>query len=252
MISIVIPSYNTGKFLKSTLDSILYQSERDFEVIVVDSHSTDGSLGLLNDYVGRFGGRMRVELMEREGQIKAINYGLSLVKGDILAYLNTDDTYMEGCFKRVAKAFEDEKVQWVYGKGFVIDENGKISRGIVTKFKSLWWGKGTKRILSWFDYISQPTVFWRRGIGLRFKEEYLYCFDYDAWLRLWGYEGAPLFIDAHLANWRAHSEAISVKNTNAQIDESLRINLSHAQSWGDMVIQNGVALAEKIVYSVIK
>jgi glycosyltransferase involved in cell wall biosynthesis len=253
MISIIIPSYNTGKFLRSTLESILYQ-EGEYEVIVVDSHSTDGTLGLLDSYQRKFDGRLHVALMGREGQVKAINYGMSLAHGDILTFLNTDDTYERGCFKRVVKAFEGENVEWVYGKGFVIDENGRISRGIVTTFKSIWWGKGTKRILSWFDYISQPTVFWRRSLWDKVGElnpEFRLCFDYEMWLRFWKVSN-PLFINQHLANWRAHSDAISVRNTNAQIDESLRINLQYARNWWDVLIQNGVALAEKVVYGVIK
>jgi len=60
-----------------------------------------------------------------------------------------------------------------------------------------------------------------------------------------------LFVECHLANWRAHKDAISVKNTNGQIDESLRINLPYAQSTWDVVIQNLVAWGEKIVYGVI-
>jgi len=59
-------------------------------------------------------------------------------------------------------------------------------------------------------------------------------------------------LECHLANWRAHSESISVRDTNKQIDESLRINVIYAQSWWDLIIQNLIAWIEKIVYGVMK
>lgn len=258
MISVVIPTLNAGKFLRQTLNSIFAQDFSSYEIIVVDSFSDDDTLRIIREYGQRFNAIEKDKLkyigMEREGQVAAINYGLSMAKGDILTYINYDDVYEKGAFRIVNAAFEAYKCQWVYGRGEVIDAEGNPTRSIVTKFKELWWKKNSHRVLSWFDYIVQPTVFFKRSLWEKvgaFNPEYKYCMDYDMWLRFWKVE-APHFVDAHLANWRAHSEAISVRNTNRQIDESLRINLLHAQSTTDIVIQNLVAWGEKLVYGVMR
>jgi glycosyltransferase involved in cell wall biosynthesis len=228
------------------------QTYENYEVILVDSNSEDDTLQIAYQYRKRMDGKLNIYSMPKEGQVKAINYGLSLAKGNILTFINSDDTYEQGCFNRVAKEFNSKQgIFWLYGVGKVIDSNGQPARSIVTNFKSLWWQKCDARVLSWFDYIVQPTVFWSRPLDLKFNSEYPFCFDYDAWLRLWRLS-KPIFVNQHLANWRVHSDAISVKNTNAQIDESLRINLNYAQSWGDIVIQNLVAWGEKVIYEVIK
>jgi glycosyltransferase involved in cell wall biosynthesis len=258
MISVIIPTLNAGKFLRQTLLSIYAQDYSSYEVIVVDSYSDDDTLRIIREYGQRFNSiskdKLRYFGMDREGQVAAINYGMALARGDILTYINYDDVYEKGAFRIVNANFSAFRPEWVYGKGEVIDAQGNPTRSIVTKFKSYWWKKNSERVLSWFDYICQPTVFFRRSLWEKvgaFNPDYKYCMDYDYWLRCWKIE-APLFIDAHIANWRAHSDAISVRNTNAQIDESLRINLPYAQSTKDIVIQNIVAWGEKVVYGVIK
>ncbi len=258
MISIVIPTLNAGKFLKHTLNSIFAQDFDSYEVIVVDSYSDDDTQRIIREYGLRFNaismGKLRYVGMDREGQVAAINYGLSLARGDILTYINYDDIYEKGAFRIVNANFSAFKPLWVYGRGEVIDAEGNPTRSLVTKFKELWWKRNSQRVLSWFDYVVQPTVFFKRSLWEKvgaFNPEYKYCMDYDYWLRCWKVE-APLFIDAHLANWRTHSEAISVRNTNRQIDESLRINLPYAQSTKDIVIQNLVAWGEKFVYGIMR
>lgn len=260
MISIIIPTLNAGKFLRQTLNSIFAQDYSSYQILVVDSFSDDDTLRIVKEYSLRFNtvdrDKLRYFGMEREGQVAAINYGMSLASGDILTYINYDDVYYEkGCFKIVNASFNAHpENQWLYGRGGVINSDGMPTRSLVTQFKSLWWKRNSYRVLSWFDYIVQPTVFFKRSLWEKvgeFNPEYKYCFDYDYWLRCWKVS-TPLFVDVHLANWRAHQDAISVKNTNAQIDESLRINLLHAQSTTDIVIQNMVAWCEKFVYGVMK
>jgi len=253
MISIVIPTLNSCKFLRETLHSIFAQDYTDFEVIVVDSYSENGTLGIAYNFRSMYPDKITVKLMGKQGQIAAINYGLKLAKGDIVTFINSDDTYERGCFSRVAQEFASKWwLGWLYGVGKVIDSKGHPCRSLVTSFKSIWWQKRSLRVLSLFDYISQPTVFWRKEIELEFNPEYPLCFDYEAWLRLWGLGGRPVFVNQHLANWRMHNDSISVKNTNAQIEESLRINVYYAQSWGDLVIQNLVAWIEKVVYGAMQ
>jgi glycosyltransferase involved in cell wall biosynthesis len=255
MISIVIPTLNSGKYLEATLESIVSQLFQGFEVIIVDSQSEDSTLRIVKEFQDSgFRDKIHLYSMRKLGQVRAINYGMSQAKGDILTFINSDDVYEQDCFMLIDRIFGFSKVEWAYGIGKVIDEKGKPTRSLVTTFKSLWWMQNSSRVLSWFDYISQPTVFWRKELWEKvgqFNPEYPLCFDYDYWLRA-SKISKPVFLEHHLANWRAHSDAISVRNTNSQIDESLRINVIYAQSWWDLVIQNLVAWVEKIVYWVME
>lgn len=256
MISIVIPTLNSKKYLGKTLESIVNQSYKDWEVIIVDSYSIDGTLDIIYDFIKLYPDKIRQLNMPQRGQVRAINYGMSLAKGDVITFINSDDTYAEGCFDAIEYLFRLFKHEpfWLYGIGKVIDSDGNDTRSIVTWFKSLWWKGSSKKVFTWFDYISQPTVFFNRKmyelVG-EFDPKYPLCFDYDYFLRCWSIEN-PVFIKRHLANWRVHSDSLSVKNTNKQIDESLSINKKYRRSFIDTIVQNSIAFAVKIAYGVIK
>lgn len=254
VISIIIPTYNSEKYLKRTLDSVFSQRFSDLEVIVVDSCSVDSTQSIVESYSKKYPQKIRCQLMAKEGQVKAINYGMSLAKGDILAFINSDDVYDGiGCFRLAEQCIGKKGAAWCYGQGKVINADGEYSRSLVTKFKSLWWEGNSSRVLSWFDYIVQPTVFFNRELWEKvgvFNSDYPLCFDYDFLLRA-SQVCKPIYIPFHIASWRAHSDSISVRNVNAQINESLRINRQYAKSFTDRFIQESIAIAEKIVYRII-
>jgi glycosyltransferase involved in cell wall biosynthesis len=252
MISIVIPAYNSQKYIAQTLDSILCQNYQDYEVILVDAYSNDSTLKIASAYQTAFNGRMKIYSREKQGQVDAINHGFSLSKGDILAFINSDDTYEPGCFSAISYYFAKQN-GWVYGIGKVINSQGEFTRSFVTWFKSLWWKRASYDILRWFCYISQPTVFLSRDLYREvgdFNKEYDLCFDYDYWLRLWQIKN-PVFINKHLANWRVHGDTKSVSNQDKQIDESLKINRKYTENILDIFIQKLVALATRIAYRLI-
>ena len=252
MISIVIPTYNSEKYIARTLDSILCQLYEDYEVILVDAYSDDSTLRIAYAYHKAFAGRLKIFLRAKQGQIDAINHGFSLSKGDILAFINSDDTYEPGCFSVISYHFAKQN-GWVYGIGKVINSQGEFTRSAITWFKSLWWKSTDYNILKWFCFISQPTVFLSRDLYREvgdFNKVYDLCFDYDYWLRLWQKE-KPVFINMHLANWRLHGDTKSVSNRDVQIDESLEINRPYAENIFDIFIQKFVALATKIAYRLI-
>jgi Glycosyl transferase family 2 len=121
-VDIVINNYNYGRFLADAIDSALGQTHERVRVIVVDDGSSDGSRELLRDYEGR----VTVVLKENGGQASALNAGMEHSKGDVVVFLDADDTLHPEAATRVAAAFAaNEAVAKVQFRTAVIDAEGK-------------------------------------------------------------------------------------------------------------------------------
>lgn len=205
-ISIVIPSYNMADFIEETIQSIINQNYPDFECIVMDGGSDDGTLDILKKYDSDI-----IWVSEKDkGQSEAINKGLERATGDILAYLNADDAYESGCFQKIADYFEkNPTVKWVYGKCKIIDENGREIRRLINSYRYFWQKRYNYNWLLVLDFIAQPAVFWRRElteeIGLFDVEQHL-SMEYEYWLKA-GAKYDPVFIDDYLARFRIHASS---------------------------------------------
>lgn len=123
LVSIVTPSFNQGRFLKRTIDSVLSQNYPHIEYIVIDGGSTDDSVNILSSYTDRF-----FWISEPDnGQTHAINKGIKRAKGEILAYLNSDDVLTPGAIQKVVDFFlNDPHCDMVYGQADYIDEQDNI------------------------------------------------------------------------------------------------------------------------------
>jgi glycosyltransferase involved in cell wall biosynthesis len=228
-ISIIIPSYNPVEFIEETIQSVLNQNYSNFECVVIDGGSNDGTLDILK----RYEGRIRWISAKDEGQSDAINKGLRLASGDILAYICADDIYEAGCFQKVADFFgKNPHVMWAYGKCKVINEDGsEIHRPIISYFDS-WRRRYSYNRLLMIDFIPQPAVFWRKElihkIGLFDINEHL-AMDYEYWLRA-GARYDPGFIDDYLASFRVHPRSKSSMNRLRQAKQALYIATRYANS----------------------
>ena len=98
-ISIVTPSFNQAKFIRATIDSVLSQDYPDLEYFIIDGGSTDGTTEILKSY----GQKIKWISEKDKGQTDAINKGLKLSEGELLAYLNSDDIYLPGALKKVGE-----------------------------------------------------------------------------------------------------------------------------------------------------
>ncbi|MCX6036383.1 MAG: glycosyltransferase family 2 protein, partial [Chloroflexi bacterium] len=156
LVSIVTPSYNQARFLEFTIHSVLEQDYPNIEYILVDGGSTDGSVDILQRYADRFA--WWVSENDR-GQTDAINKGFARAKGDILAWLNSDDTYEPHA---VAEAVEflrgRPEVGLVYGDTNFIDENGCV----VGRFPAA--QTDYKRLRRGYVHIPQQASFWRADL----------------------------------------------------------------------------------------
>lgn len=156
LVTIVTPSFNQARFIGATIESVLSQDYANIEYIVMDGGSTDGTGGVVAPYSDRL---TFISEPDR-GQADAINKGLQMANGSIVAYLNSDDLLLPGAVTAAVTALlEDPDLGAVYGEGYRIDADGNvIARFEVTEEFNLW------KLVNVSDYILQQTVFWRRSV----------------------------------------------------------------------------------------
>lgn len=248
-LSIITPTLNQGALLQRTARSILDQDGAfDLEWIVVDGGSTDQTLDFLRSLEDE---RVRFVSEPDGGQSNAINKGLSMAGGDIVAWLNSDDLYAQGALGAVAEAFASHPAaQWLVGRCDIIDADDREIRRAVTRYKNRKLSHYNYRKLLRENFISQPAVFWRRRFGEQIgplDESLHYTMDYDLWLRM-GRASPPLMLDLLLAHFRFHPASKSGQVNRRQFDEGYEVALRHVH--GDRTSQWAHRLnVEKIVWA---
>ncbi|EKD80071.1 MAG: glycosyl transferase family 2 [uncultured bacterium] len=221
-ISVITPSYNQGKYIRATIESVLSQDYPNLEYFVIDGGSTDGTVEILKSY----GNKIRWVSEHDAGQADAINKGLAVAKGEILAYLNSDDIYLPGALKRVGEYYAQTKADWITGDCLVIDEQGNIS-------KNNWLISGYKRFLMTLyssitlriadSMLPQPSTFWSRQAYKKigdFNIKYHYVMDYDYWLRMAKYYH-PHDLKVALSGFRSQDNSKSVTSRDKLMAEGL-------------------------------
>lgn len=261
--SIITPNYNGEKFLEETLLSILQQKEDgvDLELIVIDGMSNDGSLQILQKYASEI---THIIIERDSGPANAINKGLALASGDIIAWLNADDLYYPGALARVEKVFMNrEGIALCFGKCPIIDENGTEIRQFITRFKECFFPVSSKVAFQCINYISQPALFFRRaamvGAG-RLREDLVAAWDYEFMLKLWHFGKGAVIHGGPIAAFRWHEQSISGQNYTTQFKEELeaviadlgrwkiQVLLHHCVRWGIVGAYNGMANVRRWKY----
>jgi glycosyltransferase involved in cell wall biosynthesis len=207
-LSIAVPSLNYGRFLDSCLGSIAFQIGVDFEVLIADGGSVDGSLDIVQRYTDR-DPRFRLVSTEDRGQADAVQRAFESSTGDIFGFLNADDCYLRrDALALVTQAFDEapEAAIISFG-GRYIQEDGREIRPVRLRYHPL---DG----IHWMRYrtaILQPATFWRREV----QENIPFCTDlqfaFDAWFFYQAYSSYPwLELTEEIAGYRIHDENKSV------------------------------------------
>lgn len=201
-ISIVTPSFNQGAFLERTIRSVLDQKYPALEYMVIDGGSTDGSVDILRNHAHQ----LAYWVSERDGgQSEGINKGLRRATGDIVGWLNSDDTLAPGSLNRIAAIYRDDPdADLVYGHTCLIDVDDRVIKRIVAV------PTNARELIRYNRNIwSQPGTTWRRRLQERIgllDESLHYTMDNDFWIRA-ALGGKIHFAPYHLGNLRIHSTA---------------------------------------------
>lgn len=200
LVSVVTPSFNQARYLEDTIRSVLGQDYADLEYILVDGGSSDGSVDIIRKYADK----LAWWVSEKDsGQAEAINKGLFRARGEIVAWLNSDDTYLPGAISAAVRAFEENPdVVLVYGNMLAVDENNETIN--ILRYDQL-----NLQDLLCFQIIGQPAVFFRRNALEKagyLDASYHFLLDHHLWLRI-ALQGRILHVDQTWAAARYHAEA---------------------------------------------
>lgn len=196
-VSIVTPSFNQGKFLRRTIESVLQQDYPAIEYWVIDGESTDDTQKILKSY----GNKIHWLSEKDEGQTHAINKGFSRCSGTLFAYLNSDDTLYPGAVRKVVEKYlKNPEVGIFYGEADWIDEEGNL----IGPYNG---GPFTFENLHRHCIICQPASIFTSQLYQRlggFDESRSFAMDYDFWLRAAIRGFKFLYLEEKLATSRLH------------------------------------------------
>lgn len=241
-ISIVTCSYQQGRYLDATMRSVLEQRYADVEYIVIDGNSNDRS----KEVISRYADQLHYWISEPDnGQTDALIKGFRHSTGDIQGWLCSDDLLLPGALELVSKFFaEHPHIDAVYGDSIWIDSAGRYLR----PKKEI----GFNRFAFLFDhnYISQPSMFWRRslyekvgGLDTRFN----LAMDADLWERFSRHTHIA-HIPAYLSCMRYYPEqktrAMRPRGEIEYNEIRMRANIAQPALWPAL---RGVARAQRVL-----
>jgi len=219
LVSIITPSYNQGKFLAETMRSVLEQDYPHIEYLIIDGGSTDNTVEVIKS----FEKRLAYWVSEKDrGQTDAINKGFDHAKGQILAYINSDDTYNPGAVSAAVKYLsEHPDVGVVYSDLNFIDEESRV----VGKFPAA--QTDLKKLRRGFVHVPQPATFFRAEYWKQIRPldpTFFFAMDYDLWVRLATVTKLQYLPGPVWANFRMHHDAKTINADDRCWPEMLRVH----------------------------
>jgi glycosyltransferase involved in cell wall biosynthesis len=231
-VSIITPSFNQGIFIEETILSVLSQDYPNIDYIIIDGGSTDNTLEILRKYDSK----LKWISEPDRGQADAVNKGLCMAKGEIIGWLNSDDTYNPGAVSKAVEHFSvNPEIIMLYGEAHFIDKGGNIIGKYPTEQFSL-------SRLADTCFICQPTVFMRaevlKEIGMLDTNLHT-CIDYDYWIRISRYypiKKITYMREEYLANSRMYNENKTISMRKKVYKEAMRIQKKYFGKYSKMWI----------------
>ena len=221
LVTIVTPSYNHGRFIRATIESVLSQDYPNIEYIVMDGGSTDETASVVKDYASR----LKWISEKDRGQSHAINKGFQMARGPIVSWLNSDDLILPGAVRKAVNGFQQNPgAGAVYGEGYLIDREGNTTgRFPFTEPFNLW------KLVHLLDYVLQQTLYFRRSVIEQLgylREDLHYVMDWEMLIRI-GKRYPLHYIPEHMGSLREYAEAKSFAGGEKRIKEIAGILREH-------------------------
>ncbi|WP_158946391.1 glycosyltransferase family 2 protein [Pseudodesulfovibrio cashew] len=232
--SIVITTYNYGRYIQCALDSAIGQTYDNTEIVVIDDGSQDNSAELIKPYVDRYG--VKYVYQENAGQTVAKNRGVRESSGEVIAFLDADDMWDSTKLEKMIPLFDNPDVAVVYSKRRLLDPDGAISE---YNHPPLYRGRILNRIYVDNFICFSSSMVRRTSLELigGFDETLSMGIDYDLWIRMaQAYEFD--FLDECLTYYRVGHGNMS-DNREKRILSAFNIMKRHLR---DKKIRRGLAV----------
>ena len=209
-VSVMICCYNSEKYLRETIDSIIYQTYSNWEIVIVNDGSTDNTEKIIFDYIDQ-GISITYFKQKNKGFGAARNKAIDLAKGDWIAIIDHDDICMPNRLKyQVNDIKNNPKAKLLFGNSIHINSNGDFLNYQFHKINPINFdlspGIAAENLMKYGCFIDSETVIFNKKIANfigGFNETYKYILDYDFFLRV--AENYSLYCNENvLAKWRVH------------------------------------------------
>jgi glycosyltransferase involved in cell wall biosynthesis len=230
LVSIITPSYNQGAYIEDTILSVLNQTYKHVEHIIVDACSDDKTDDIVKCYSDKY--TMKYIRQKDNGQADAINKGLDLANGDIVCWLNSDDYYFDAnVIEKVANFFSAfPKVDVITADGYYVDDAGRFLMPISLPADKC----VTYDYMRISDHFLQPSTFWRKNT-LRLDTSLVYAFDWKYFCELFREGKNFLYVREYLSCYRIQARSKTSNDTAKRKHETLIVLKENKAPWSAVV-----------------
>ncbi|MCA6435134.1 MAG: glycosyltransferase family 2 protein [Bacteroidota bacterium] len=227
-VSIITITYNAEGTLEDTIQSVLNQSYNNIEYIIIDGKSTDGTMDIISKYSEKIS---KIVSEKDNGLYDAINKGINLATGDVIALLHADDFYIhQDVIKEYVKTFNTDNADAVYANLYYVDSHSTDK--IIRKWNS---GKYKNGLFKWGWMPPHPTFIAKKSIYNRFgvyRLDYKTAADYECLLRLIHVNRIKLaYLDKYVIKMRVGGKS------NESVKNRLNANIEDRKAWEDNYVK---------------
>jgi glycosyltransferase involved in cell wall biosynthesis len=230
LVTIVTPSFNQAPYLEETIQSVFNQTYPNIEYIIMDGGSTDGSAEIIKSHQKK----LAYWVSEKDrGQTDAINKGFAKAKGEILGWINSDDTLQPNAVEEAVQFLQDNlDTGLVYGDTNYIDEKGRV----IGRFPAA--QTDLPRLRRGYVHIPQQASFFRKSIWDQVSPldpEFFFAMDYDLWVRI-ARKAEIHYLPRLWANFRLHRGAKTIDADDRCWPEMLKVHYRDGGSWFSPIV----------------
>ena len=220
LVSVVLPVYNCESFISDSVNSILKQTYRNIELIIIDDGSTDSTVDILNDFSDE---RIKIVSRENKGLIFSLNEGISLAKGSFIARMDADDISAPDRIEKQLNFLKENKDINIVGSSVhLIDKFGSIIGNLDYQLSPFW----VKLRLLFDSCICHPSILGRRDVfkKIKYNEDYQYAEDFKLWSEIVFDNNINIqSLKDKCLRYRVHDDSISNSKFEHQLKTSNKI-----------------------------
>lgn len=245
LISVLLPVYNAERFVAETLDSLIRQTNKNFEIIAVNDGSSDGSLKILREYAKR-DDRIKVIDQKNQGLVKTLNTAAKLSSGEFLARIDADDVALDRRFEFQLKAMKEDTTRVLIAGGFdVMNEDGEIlyHDAVPTNYEDIINAMYTRNPIAHGSILMRRSAFEAAG---GYSEDCGPTEDYELWTRL-SKIGTIIALPQTIFRWRVNPNGITSTKSDI-MEKHMKVNFIKFQELHPFKLVTRAALKEKFAH----